>query len=304
VSVSHQSLALDPASPQQFGLHLYWSRPARQALRGFNVAREGNYLFAWDEDDFVHLLNAAGHTQSRAKIPGRIVAAAAADCGGCFVAVTREGDLFVLNTDLSVRRKTYLRSGICAAAVDAHGNYLLFSDLDGGLGLAELDGHIVWLAAAPCTYVYLAFMPILPFVLAGSRMGPLACYDIYGHQVWNRGTVCHVGGLALRGADGHCALACFSEGAQHYSYAGKDLGRRRLTEPCRLIAVPFASNLFLTAGFSSRLNLVDEGGSLLAQAGLHDVPSHLAVSAAGDLAFLAYASGEMAAYAISRPRTG
>ena len=297
---SHPRTATSPT----FELRPYWRIPARTPLRGLSVVREGNYLFTWDQSNTLQLLNSLGSIQSRISIPGKVVAVAAADSGRCYAAVTRDGNLFVLNADLSIQKQGYLRTGVASLALDPHGNYLLFSDLDGILGMADLEGKTAWLEKAVCSFVYLTFMPILPFVVGGSRLGLVTCYDFNGNCVWTNGPVSHVGGLAVRGADGLCVLACFSEGLRHYSYAGKDLGRRRLLEPCRIVAVPFASELFLTAGFSSRLSLVDESGMLLAQTSLEESPAHLALSAAADQAFVTFQSGEMASFEIVRPLSG
>jgi hypothetical protein len=285
-------------------LHLrpHWRVASEIPLRGLCVVREGNYLFSWDANNCLQLHNSLGIPQSRIAIPGQIMAVAAADCGNCYAAVTREGNLFVLNADLSICSRRHFRSGLASLALDAHGRCILFSDLDGNLGMADLNGEIAWLQKAACFFTYLSFMPLLPFMVGASRLGLIACYDFNGNCVWTTGPVSHVGGMAVRGADGLCALACFSGGLQRYSYGGKNLRRQRLLEHCRMVAVPFASELFLTAGFSNRLHLSDNTGLLGAQTCLDQAAAHLAISAAADQAFVALPDGELVSFEIVRPR--
>jgi hypothetical protein len=263
-----------------------------------SVVREGNYLFVWDENNCLQLFNAQGKMQARAKIPGQVVAAAASDSGSCFVAITDDGRLFNLGPDLGVRRCRQFRPGAVSVALDPHGAYLLFADADGGLGMTDVEGRPCWFERTPSPFVHLAFMPVLPFMIGCSNLGLIACHGFAGNAVWQCGLVCHVGGLAIRGADGACVLACYSEGLQHYSFAGKNLGRWRLHEPCRLVSVAFASELFLTTGLSNRVYLVNQSGGLLAQSALEKPAAHIALSAAGDQAFAAIYGGGLVSFQI------
>jgi hypothetical protein len=267
-----------------------------------SIVREGNYLFVWDANHCLQLFSAQGALQARAKIPGELAAAAAADSGEGYVAATRDGRLFSLGPDLSVRRSRQFRRGILALALDPHGNYLLFADANSGLGMAGIDGSSCWYERAPCPFVYLAFLPVAPFVVGCSTLGLSACYSFQGHSIWQNSLVCHIGALAIRGVDGLCALSCISEGLQLYSYAGKDLGRRRLSEPCRLVSAPFASELFLTAGLSNRIGLVNQECEPLAELTLDKPARHIAISAAGDQGFAALPGGGLVSFQIEGPR--
>jgi hypothetical protein len=289
-------------APSPYVLKSLWSVPGSALVRGMSVVREGNYLFVWDENNCLQLFNARGTLQSRARIPGQVVAAAAADSGNCYVAVTGDGRLFSLGPDLGVRRCRQFRTGILALALDPHGHYLLFADAGSGLGMSDIDGCLRWFDRTPCPFVYLAFMPVLPFAVGCSTLGLSACYSFEGHLVWQRGLVCHIGALVIRGADGLCGLACYSEGLQQYSFAGKSLGRWRLREPCRLVSVAFASELFLVAGLSNRVCLVNQAGGLLAETGLEKPAGHIALSAAGDQGFAALYGGGLVSFQIERGR--
>jgi hypothetical protein len=289
-------------APLPYLLKPLWSLPGSAVVRGLNVVREGNYLFVWDDTNCLQLLNARGTMQARAKIPGDVVAAVAADSGTCYMAATKDGRLFQLGPDLGVRRSRQFRPGVLSLALDPHGTYLLFADADAGLGMTELDGRQCWFDRTPGALIHLAFMPVLPFMVGCSNLGLIACYNFAGNTVWQSGLVCHVGALAIRGADGACALACYSEGLQHYSFAGKNLGRRRLREPCRLVSVAFASELFLAAGLSNQVYLVNQSGVLLAQSRLEKPAAHIALSAAGDQGFAALFGGGLVSFQIDRAK--
>lgn len=290
-------------APLPYFLKPLWLLPGGATIRGLSVVREGNYLFVWDENNCLQLLNSRGLMQARAKIPGRIVSAAAADAGGCFVAVTSDGRLFCLGPDLGVRHCRQFRPGVLTLALDPHGNYLMFADGDAGLGMTDIDGRDCWFERTPSPFVYLSFMPVLPFMVGCSSLGMVACYSFAGHAVWQCGLVCHIGALAVRGADGACALACYSEGLQHYSFAGKNLGRWRMREPCRLVSVAFASDLYLAAGLSNRVCLVNQSGRLLAETRLEKPAGHLALSAAGDQGFAALYGGGLVSFQIDRSQS-
>src|SRR5437763_11737323 len=88
--------------PLPYLLKPLWYLPGTAGIRGISVVREGNYLFVWDESNCLQLLNAGGKLQARAKIPGQVVAAVAADSGSCYVAITDDGRLFNLGPDLGV----------------------------------------------------------------------------------------------------------------------------------------------------------------------------------------------------------
>lgn len=287
-------------APFPYLLKPLWFVPGNTLVRGMSVVREGNYLFVWDEYDCLQLLNARGALQARAKIPGQVVAAVAADSGNCYVAVTKDGRLFSLGPDLGVRHWRQFRGGILSLALDPHGNYLLFTDADCGLGMTEVDGRQCWLDRTPSPLVFLAFMPVLPFIVGCSNLGFCSCYSFKGHPVWQSSLVCHIGALAVRGADGACALACYSEGLQHYSFAGKNQGRWRLREPCRLVSVAFASELFLVASLSNQVYLVNQSGGLLAETSLQKPASHIALSVAGDQGFAALYGGGLVSFQIDK----
>jgi hypothetical protein len=287
--------------PSQYHLKPLWLLPQSSPVLGMSVVREGNYLFVWDANQCLQLFNARGALQARAKVPGELAAAAAADSGEGYVAVTRDGRLFSLGPDLGVRRIRQFRRGILALALDPHGNYLLFSDTKSGVGMAGIDGSPCWYEQAPCPCQYVAFMPVLPFMVGCSTMGLSVCYSFAGQNIWQNSLVCHIGALAIRGSDGLCVLSCISEGLQQYSYTGKNLGRRRLREPCRLVSAPFASELFLTAGLSNRIALVNQNCEHLAEMNLDKPAKHIAISAAGDQGFAALQGEGLVSFQIEGP---
>ena len=225
-----------------------WSVPGSAGVRGLSVVREGNYLVVWDENNCLQLLNAKGAMQARAKIPGQVVAAVAADSGSCYVAVTDDGGLFNLGPDLGVRRCRQFRPGVVALALDPHGAYLLFSDADCGLGMTDVDG------------VSAGSSEPLPRSLPGVH----ACLAVHGRLLqsgFDRLSQLRVCGLAcgwsvtLAGWRSRAMAPCaclLQRGLQHYSFAGRTT--LAVYEPCRLVSVAFASGLFLRRFEQSRLS--------------------------------------------------
>jgi hypothetical protein len=287
-------------SRSAYRLSPLWSLPPFAPLRGMCIVRERNYVLVWDENDSLHLFNAQGELQSWAKIQGELVAAAASDSGKRYVALTKDGNLHSLGPDLAVERVTPFCAGVQALVLDPHGDYIAFALADAQVGIADIYGRKLWREETPRPLLHLAFMPALPFLVGASSFGIITCFDFAGRCVWQKGLVSHIGTLAVRGANGMSLLACFSEGIQSYSFAGKDLGRARLPEPCRLLAVAYADDLVLATGLSRQVALADSRGHVFAVAPLEKPPAFLGLAAAGGQAFVAFQDGGVVSFRITK----
>ena len=73
-----------------------------------------------------------------------------------------------------------------------------------------------------------------------------------------------------------------------------------MREPCRLVSVAFASELFLVASLSNQVYLVNQSGGLLAETSLEKPASHIALSAAGDQGFAALYGGGLVSFQIDK----
>jgi hypothetical protein len=140
---------------------------------------------------------------------------------------------------------------------------------------------------------FLAFVPQAPFVIGSADYGLVACFDLRGQCSWRDGLVAHVGSLAVSGDGERVELACFTEGLQRYTLAGRNRGRQQIGEPCRLAALSFDGQQTLAAGLSSRLLLLDRKGRALATHDLGSPATALALAALGDRAAVALADGRV-----------
>jgi hypothetical protein len=201
------------------------------------------------------------------------------------------GEIWWLTPDLTIRWERVMPRKAVAAATDLFGQYLAVSDARGNLHILDRYGTLVCQTLTPRPLHYLAFVPVSPVLVGSADYGLVACYDLSGRPLWRDGLVAHAGSLAASEDGSQIILACFTEGLQRYTLAGRNLGRLSAGEPCRLASLSFDGQRILVAGLSNRLLLLDPGGRVLLSHALDQPPVAVALAPLGQRAVVALADG-------------
>jgi len=273
-----------------------WSRKVAAPPRGLSLARERGCLLVWEADHGLHLFNRAGEPQASVRTADAVIDACCADDGETFAAVGAGGQVWLLAPDLTPRWERTAPPRGTAVALDPFGQYLAAADGDGGLSLFDRNGRMHWRIANARPLRQLAFIPERPALAATADFGLTACFDLSGKVLWRDGPMAHVGSLAVSGDGATIALACFSDGLHCYSLDGP---KRRCLEgagPCRLAAVSYDGDAFLTADLGQRLHLRDAAGRERGDWTLEAVPVGLALGATGEDAVVVLADGRILAW--------
>src|SRR5690242_14691093 len=114
-----------------------------------------------------------------------------------------------------------------------------------------------------------------------------------GKVVWRDGLVAHIGSLTVSGSGESVILACFTEGLQRYSLAGKNLGRQSLSEPCRSAVLTYDGSHLLVAGIRPRLHWLDAEYRILSTHGLEKPAAAVGLAPLGDRAVIAGTDGSL-----------
>jgi WD40 repeat protein len=260
-------------------------------VRGLSLAREKGWLLAWDEKQWLYLLNHAGVVQAQKHMPGAVIAACSADDGSAYAAVGARGEVFWLAPDLMPRWERNLPNAAVGVAIDPHGQYLAASDAKGNLHLFDRLGRPVSQVESPRPLHYLTFVPTGTALIGAGDYGLVACFDLAGKWLWRDGLVAHVGSLSVTGDGDRIALACFSEGLQRYDLSGKRLERLSVAGPCRLASLSFEGDRILTAYQNKQVHLLDAQGAELGSLTLERSVTALALGALGDSAAVALVEG-------------
>jgi hypothetical protein len=170
---------------------------------------------------------------------------------------------------------------------------LAVADAGSNVSLCDCQGKAGVHFQSPRALHHLAFVPTAPFILAGSDYGLAACFNINGKLVWRDGLVAHIGSLTVSGSGESVILACFTEGLQRYSLAGKNLGRQSLTEPCRLAVLTFDGSHLLVAGMGPRLHWLDAEYRILSTHALEKPPVAIGLTPLGDRVVIAGTDGSL-----------
>jgi hypothetical protein len=263
------------------------------SLRGLAPAREKGRLLAWDENDWVYLLNHSGEIQGQIHTPGKLVAAGCADDGSAFAAVGTQGEIWWLAPDLMTAWHHTMPERTVAAALDPFGHYLAVADAGGRLHLYDRSGVSIFQIQTPRPLHHLVFVPTSPFLLGASDFGLVGCLDMTGHWVWREGLVAHIGALTCSEDGGAIILACYTEGLQRYSLAGKKLRSWQISEASRLVSQSFDGQRLLAAGLGERLYQLDTAGRTLSTFDLDGPPVAITVSALGTGAAVASGNGRI-----------
>ncbi|MBV9125135.1 MAG: hypothetical protein JO112_17405 [Planctomycetes bacterium] len=286
-----------PLPPRTFKVQ--WSRVLPNPPRGLVRAREKGWVLTWDDHDWLYLLNSQGDRQGQKHLPTGLAGACCSDDGSSYAVLGAGGEISWLTPDLMARWERSLSQRPVAAAMDPYGQYLAIADHRGHLFLLDRLGRERFHIQCPRPLHHLAFIPAAPMLAACSDFGLAGCLDMTGRWMWRDGLVVNVGSLAVSGDGERLALACFSEGLRVYSLWGQSLDPVPVPEPCRLAAVTFAGQVFLTAGLSHDLFLLDSGGRSLGNYSLEQPAIALALGALGDMALAALADGSLVSLEIA-----
>jgi hypothetical protein len=280
-----------PADPSPVLFRTLWSHRLLSRPLGLALAREKGWLLAWDQSDWLYLVNPRGERQGQWHAPAPLASAAAADDGSAFVALARDGRIWWLAPDCSIRWEQALDDAAVSAALDPFGQYLAIGDARGRLHFLDRLGRLVSRLESPRPLLHLAFVPAAPLLVGSADYGLVACLDLAGHWLWRDGLVAHVGSLAVSEDGTLVLLACFTEGLRGYAVNGRHPGRLALDEPCCRAALSFDGRQVFAADLNHRLLLVEPTGRLRAAHRLDLEPVALALSPLGDRGYVARADG-------------
>jgi hypothetical protein len=285
------SPSLPAAGPKPVSIRPLWSHHLPAHPRGVSLVRERGGVLAWDTHDWICLLNRNGERQAQWHAPDRLVMACCADDGSAYAAVGARGEVWWLAPDLMPRWTRAMPHAATAAAMEPLGEYLAVADGRGNLHLYDRAGRAVYRIQAPRPLHFLAFVPAAPWLIGSADYGLVACFDAAGRLAWRDGLVAHVGSLAVSGDGGLIVLACFSEGLQRYTSAGRNLGRLAAAEPCRLASMAFDGSALLVAGLGNQIRLLDREGRARAMHPFDRPAAALALGPLGDKAVVALIEG-------------
>src|SRR5262245_19991615 len=136
-------MAPPAAPPAEINPTLRWAVALSDRPRGFSMAREPHLLLAWDDQNWLTLINARGNIQAKRLCRGAGTGTGAGDVGSSFAAVGSRGEVWWMGPDLMPRWARPLPTLGVTAAMDAYGRYLAASDSQGNLHIFDRDGKTV-----------------------------------------------------------------------------------------------------------------------------------------------------------------
>ncbi len=272
-------------SPSAVLPRVAWALPTAGCPRGLALAREKGAVLAWDDEGWLYLLSRSGERQAMRRYPA-VAAACCADDGSACAVARDGGEICWLAPDLSPRWQTNLPQRVVAVALDPFGRCLAAADARGHLRLFDCKGRPLASATSPRPLLHLAFVPEAPF-LAAADYGLVASYDLAGKCAWSDRLVANIGSLAVSAAGSRIAVACYTEGLVSFSLSGKQLGRQKTEEPCRLLGLSADGRLALAGGLGNRLFLLGPDGKALTVCPLDRPPLAVALAPLGERAVAA-----------------
>ena len=287
-----------PRDPASDSIRPLWAQSLTGGARGVALAREKGWILAWDDADWLSLLNSHGERQAQVHAPDRVVAACCSDDGSAWTAVGAGGQVWWLAPDLATRWERSLPAPAVSAALDAFGQYLAVTDQRGRLHVLDRLGRAVCHVDCPRPLKHLCFTPT--GLVGSADYGLVAAFDLAGGWRWRDGPVAHVGGLSVSGDGNQVVLACFSEGLLRYDGLGKKLERVPAPEPCRLVSMSYAGQRLLLGGLTGRVTLLDSAGATVGSHALEQPIAALAVGALGESAVVALADGPIVRLALKQ----
>lgn len=271
-----------------------WTQQFAARLTGLTLARERQWLLAWDGQGTLHLMNGAGQRQGQTQRAG-LSAACIADDGSALAAAGGNDAIWWLEPDLSVRWQRTLGGGCTALAMDSFGRYLAAAGRHGDICFWDRHGRTIWQVTSPRPLVHLTFVPTAPVLVGAGDFGLVLCLDMQGRQLWRDGLVVHVGSLAVNGDGSQILLACFGQGLVRYDRAGHRLADLSIADACRLVCVSFDGQKILVAGLDDRVYFLGSDGRRLGERAMRQPMTALALSPLADQALVALADGSLVA---------
>src|SRR5262249_51789404 len=86
-----------------YTFHPTWSHALGHPPRGLAIAREKGWIFAWDAQDWLYLLNPSGERQAQVHAAAKLTTASCADNGPAYAAGGGHGEIWWLSPDLRTR---------------------------------------------------------------------------------------------------------------------------------------------------------------------------------------------------------
>lgn len=262
------------------------------------LAREKGWLVAWDDHRWVYLLNCEGKRQGQVNLAESLTAASIADDGSALAAGSKQGSVWWLNPDMSIRWHRQLSDRILAVALDPFGQCLAVADAKDYVHLFDLHGEATASWPCPRPMHHLTFVPAAPRLIGSSDYGLVAAFDLSGKCLWRDGLVSHVGSLVVSSDGSIIALACYTDGVQRYRLDGANLGKLKTGSGCRLLTAAFDARCLLSAGLAEELLLLDPGGRILGSHPLDKPAVGLALAPLGDEAYVAQDDGRLLAFQV------
>ena len=147
-----------------------WSHNLSAPPRGLALAREKDWLLAWDVNHWLHLFNARGRRQAQVCVAGATVAACADD-GSALAAGDSDGKVSWLAPDLTTRWSRIVPERVLALALDPFGQYVAAADAGGTVHIFDSQGRDVVRTQGPRPLHFLAFVPTVPYLMGSSDFG-------------------------------------------------------------------------------------------------------------------------------------
>src|SRR5439155_1274703 len=86
--------------PTRGGFPTLWSQAITVVPRGLALVREKGWLLAWDDQNWLYLLNRNGERQGQLRTTGSLTTACASEDGSAFAAGGGQGQIWWLAPDL------------------------------------------------------------------------------------------------------------------------------------------------------------------------------------------------------------
>lgn len=275
-----------------------WAQHFANGPTGLALARERNWILAWESRDRLHLLNRNGQRQGQTHLHG-LTLAQVADDGSAFAAGAADGTVCWLQPDLSTRWRRTIAGPVRALALDPFGQYVAGADSRGEITLFDHQGRTVWVANSPRPLSHLAFVPAQPLLVGAADFGLIVGINMSGDIAWRDGLVVHIGDLAVNEDGSQILLACFGEGLIRYDNRGVRQEPLPFREPCRLVVSSFDGSVLLLGSLDHRISIVSSAGRVLATQRMSHAITGLALSALADEAFVSLSDGTLIAFAIA-----
>ncbi len=269
---------------------LLWQTQLLAPPLGLSLARERNWLLAWDKGKWLYLFNQAGKSQAQRQFPS-LLAACSADDASAYGAISRQNKVWWLAPDLMARWEKSFSAQPLAVAMDPFGQYLAVSLYNGEFLIFDRQGRQICGKKMPRSFHHLAFIPNKPLIVGCADYGLVAGVTFQGELLWRDSPVANVGSISSDGEGDPIILACYSEGLQSYDAAGKKLATLSAAGPSRLVSQSFDGNRILVAGLKDQITLLNRKGDILSREEFKKPLSGIQIDPLGKVCFAAFGEG-------------